>query len=144
MFEGASTLSVDAKGRISIPTRYRDALTGASGGMLHLTRHFNEPCLLLFAEEEWGRFRERVAQWPASDAWAKRRTLGHAVQVEMDAGSGRILIAPDLREAARIGKEAKLLGNGSHFELWDKELYGIKETHAEQEPVSATLAGFVF
>ena len=116
MFEGASTLSVDAKGRIAIPTRYRDALVEMAGGGLHITRHFQEDCLLLFPETEWVAFRERVAAWPMSASWQKRIVLSNAVALEMDAGSGRILLSPELREASRMGKDALLLGNGSHFE----------------------------
>ena len=83
MFEGASVLSVDAKGRIAIPTRYRDALMEASGGRLHITRHFQEDCLLLFPETEWSTFHERVAAWPMLPVWQKRIVLNNAVALEM-------------------------------------------------------------
>ena len=144
MFEGASTLSVDAKGRIAIPTRYRDALVEMAGGSLHITRHFQEDCLLLFPETEWVVFRERVAAWPMSASWQKRIVLGNAVALEMDAGSGRILLSPELREASRMGKDALLLGNGSHFELWDKQVYAAKEAQAREQPLPDALVDFVF
>lgn len=144
MFEGASVLSVDVKGRIAIPTRYRDALMEASGGRLHITRHFQEDCLLLFPETEWSTFRERVAAWPMSAAWQKRIVLSNAVALEMDASSGRILISPELREASSMGKDALLLGNGSHFELWDKQVYAAKEAQARARPLPEALDNFVF
>jgi MraZ protein len=144
VFEGASTLSVDAKGRIAIPTRYRDALVEMAGGSLHITRHFQEDCLLLFPETEWVVFRERVAAWPMSASWQKRIVLSNAVALEMDAGSGRILLSPELREASRMGKDALLLGNGSHFELWDKQVYAAKEAQAREQPLPDALVDFVF
>ena len=144
MFEGASTLSVDAKGRIAIPTRYRDGLVDMAGGRLHITRHFQEDCLLLFPETEWVTFRERVAAWPMSAAWQKRIVLSNAVGLDMDAGSGRILLSPELREASRMGKDALLLGNGSHFELWDKQVYAAKEAQAREQPLPEALSTFVF
>ena len=144
MFEGASTLSVDAKGRIAIPTRYRDSLVESSGGHLHITRHFQEDCLLLFPEAEWVAFRERVAAWPMSASWQKRIVLSNAMALEMDTSSGRILLSPDLREASRMGKDALLLGNGSHFELWDKQVYAAKEAQAREQPLPDALNNFVF
>jgi MraZ protein len=144
VFEGASSLSVDAKGRIAIPTKYRADLMDAAQGQLHITRHFQEDCLLLFPESEWVQFRTRVAQWPASAAWQKRIVLGNAVALDMDGATGRILLSPELREAAMMGREALLLGNGSHFELWDKALYAAKEAQARQQPLPDALQDFVF
>ena len=144
MFEGATALSVDIKGRVSIPTRYREALLAMGGGRLHITRHFQEDCLLLFPEVEWENFRDRVAAWPMSASWQKRIVLGNAVGLDMDQSSGRILISPELREACMLGKDAMLLGNGSHFELWDKQVYAAKEALARQQPLPETLANFVF
>ena len=144
MFEGATALSVDVKGRVSIPTRYREALLAMGGGRLHITRHFQEDCLLLFPEVEWETFRDRVAAWPMSASWQKRIVLGNAVGLDMDQSSGRILISPELREASMLGKDAMLLGNGSHFELWDKQIYTAKEALARQQPLPETLANFVF
>ena len=62
----------------------------------------------------------------------------------MDAGSGRILLSPELREASRMGKDALLLGNGSHFELWDKQVYAAKEAQAREQPLPDALVDFVF
>ena len=144
MFEGVSCLSVDAKGRIAIPTKYRAALMDAAQGKLHITRHFQEDCLLLFPENEWEQFRERVAGWPMQAAWQKRIVLGNALPLDMDEATGRLLLSPELREAAMMGKEALLLGNGSHFEVWDKALYLAKEAQARQQPLPAMLQDFTF
>ena len=143
LLEGASTIAVDAKGRIAIPARYRDDLEQVCEGKLHITRHFREDCLLLFPESEWVTFRTMVAAWPNSAAWQKRRILGNAMPVELDTAS-RILLSPDLREEVQMGREAKIIGNGSHFELWDKQVYAAKEALARQQPLPETLANFVF
>lgn len=144
MFEGVTTLSVDAKGRIAIPTRYRRALLGVSEGKLHITRHFEEDCLLLFPESEWEKVRVKVAAWGYSAAWQKRRVLGAAEGLDMDESTGRVLLSPNLRTAAMIGKEVLLLGNGSHFEIWDKALYTQLEQAASQQPLPDALQDFAF
>ena len=144
VFVGVTSLSVDAKGRIAIPTRYRHALLAAADGKLHVTRHYQEDCLLLFPENAWEQFRAKVAQWPQAAAWQRRIVLGNACALDMDANTGRILLAPELREAAAMGKEALLLGNGSHFEIWDKALYTAKEEAARQQPLPDALQDFVF
>ena len=133
LLEGASTIAVDAKGRIAIPARYRDDLEQVCEGKLHITRHFREDCLLLFPESEWVTFRTMVAAWPNSAAWQKRRILGNAMPVELDTAS-RILLSPDLREEVQMGREAKIIGNGSHFEIWDMALFKAKDAASMQQP----------
>lgn len=121
MFQGASSLSLDAKGRLSVPTRHRDVLSATAAGQLTITRH-PHGCLMVFPRTEWEKFRERIAALPMSAQWWKRIFLGNAMDVEMD-GTGRVLISPELRTAAGISKDTMLLGMGNHFELWDKATY---------------------
>lgn len=128
MFQGASSLSLDAKGRLSVPTRHRDALSVNAGNQLTLTKH-PHGCLMVFPRPEWEKFRERIAALPMSAQWWKRIFLGNAMDVEID-GSGRVLISPELRAAAGIERETMLLGMGNHFELWDKATYDAKEAEA--------------
>ena len=97
MFQGASSLSLDAKGRLSVPTRHRDVLSATAGGLLTITKH-PHGCLMIFPRPEWEAFRQRIAQLPMSAQWWKRIFLGNAQDVEMDA-QGRVLIAPELRAA---------------------------------------------
>ena len=130
MFQGASSLSLDAKGRLSVPTRHRDVLAATAGGALTVTRH-PHGCLMIFPRPAWEQFRERIAAMPLKDQWLKRLFLGNAMDVEMD-GTGRILISPELRTAANIGRDTLLLGMGSHFELWDKATHDAKEAEALQ------------
>ncbi len=128
MFQGASSLSLDAKGRLSVPTRHRDVLSANAGNQLTITKH-PHGCLMIFPRPEWEKFRERIAELPMSAQWWKRIFLGNAMDVEVD-GSGRVLVSPELRAAAGIERETMLLGMGNHFELWDKATYDAREAEA--------------
>ncbi len=128
MFQGASSLSLDAKGRLSVPTRHRDVLSANAANQLTITKH-PHGCLMIFPRPEWEKFRDRIAELPMSAQWWKRIFLGNAMDVEVD-GSGRVLVSPELREAAGIERETMLLGMGNHFELWDKATYDAKEAEA--------------
>ena len=130
MFQGASSLSLDAKGRLSVPTRHRDVLSATAAGQLTVTRH-PHGCLMIFPRPAWEQFRERIASMPLKDQWLKRLFLGNAMDVDMD-GTGRILISPELRSATGISRETLLLGMGSHFELWDRGTYEAREAEALQ------------
>ncbi|WP_137895450.1 division/cell wall cluster transcriptional repressor MraZ [Ramlibacter sp. 2FC] len=142
MFQGASSLSLDAKGRLSVPTRHRDALSESAGSQLTLTKH-PHGCLMLFPRPEWEKFRERIAALPMSAQWWKRIFLGNAMDVEMD-GAGRVLISPELRQAAGLTKDAILLGMGNHFELWDKASYEAQEAEAMQGEMPDVFKDFSF
>lgn len=141
MFQGTSSLSLDAKGRLSIPTRHRDALQ-KSGKTLTLTRH-PHGCLMLFPQEAWEAFSARLAQVKMGEQVLKRVFLGSAMDVELDA-TGRVLVSPELRAAANITKDALLLGMGSHFELWDKATYERQEALALQNLPPDALDNFAF
>ena len=140
VFQGASSLSLDAKGRLSVPTRHRDVLSATAAGQLTITRH-PHGCLMLFPRSEWEKFRERVAALPMTAHWWKRIFLGNAMDVDMDS-TGRVLISPELREATHITKETILLGMGSHFELWDKSTYEAQEAQAMQGDMPDVLRDF--
>ena len=128
MFQGASSLSLDTKGRLSVPTRHRDVLSATAAGQLTITRH-PQGCLMLFPRPEWEKFRQRIVELPMSAQWWKRIFLGNAMDVEMD-GTGRVLVSPELRQATGIVKDTMLLGMGSYFELWDKVTYDAQEARA--------------
>ncbi|MDR0214536.1 MAG: division/cell wall cluster transcriptional repressor MraZ [Comamonas sp.] len=142
MFQGASSLNLDGKGRLSVPTRHRDALMAMAQGQVTLTKH-PHGCLMLFPRTEWLQFRERIAQLPMSAQWWKRIFLGNAMDVDMDA-TGRVLVSPELREAVGLTKEVVLLGMGNHFELWDKATYEAHEAKAMQEEMPAAFQDFAF
>ena len=142
MFQGASSLSLDAKGRLSVPTRHRDVLAATASSQLTITKH-PHGCLMVFPRPEWEKFRERLAQLPMSAQWWKRIFLGNAMDVDMD-GTGRVLISPELRAAAGLTKEAVLLGMGSYFELWDKSTYDAQEAKAMQGAMPDVFKDFSF
>ena len=142
VFQGASSLSLDAKGRLSVPTRHRDVLSATASGQLTITKH-PHGCLMIFARPEWEKFRERINSLPMSAQWWKRIFLGNAMDVEMDA-TGRVLVSPELRAAAGISKESVLLGMGSYFELWDKATYDAQEALAMQGDMPDVFKDFAF
>lgn len=142
MFQGPSSLSLDAKGRLSVPTRHRDVLQATATGQLTITKH-PDGCLWVFPRPEWERFREKIAALPMSAQGIKRIFLGHAMDVEMD-GTGRVLVAPELRDAAGIGKDVLLLGMGNYFELWDKATYNAKEAAVMQGDLPDAFKDFSF
>lgn len=142
MFQGASALNLDAKGRMSVPARHRDALQIQGEGRVTFTKH-PDGCLLLFPRPEWEAFRTRVAQLPMDAHWWRRIFLGNAQDLEID-GSGRLLISPELRAAANIEREIILLGMGTHLEVWDAQTYTEKEQAAIAQGMPDALRQFTF
>ncbi len=142
VFQGASALNLDAKGRMSIPAKHRDALLVQSDGRVTLTKH-PDGCLLLFPRPEWEGFRARVAQLPMDAHWWRRIFLGNAAEIDLDS-AGRVLVSPELRAAAGIEKEVILLGMGSHLELWDAATYAAKEQAAIAQGMPEALKQFNF
>ncbi len=142
MYQGASSLNLDAKGRMSIPSRHRDALSVQCEGRVTLTKH-PHGCLLLFPRPVWESHREQIASWPMSARAWQRIFLGNACDVEMD-GAGRILIAPELRNAVGLMRDVMLLGMGSHFEIWDAARLHDSESQAIAEGMPDVLSNFSF
>jgi MraZ protein len=142
LFQGASALNLDAKGRMSVPARHRDALLLQGEGRVTLTKH-PDGCLLLFPRPEWEAFRARVAQLPMDAHWWRRIFLGNAAEIDLDS-AGRILITPELRSAANIEREIMLLGMGSHLEIWDANTYAAKEQAAIAQGMPDALKQFTF
>ena len=142
MFQGASSINLDGKGRLSIPTRHRDVINEKASGQLTITKH-PHGCLMIFPRQEWEKFSERISALPMSAQWWKRIFLGNAMDVDLDT-TGRVLISPELRNAAGIVKDTILLGMGHHFELWDKETYDTKEALAMQGQMPDVFKDFSF
>ena len=119
MFQGAAALSLDAKGRLAIPSRHRDALSVLCSNQLVITAHPHR-CLLVYPLPAWEPIREKVLAAPSLEqksALLKRLLVGFARDEEMDS-AGRVLIAPELRQFAQLDKQVWLVGQGNHFELW--------------------------
>ena len=112
-------MSLDAKGRLAIPARHREALVSAADGRLVLTAHPHR-CLLLYPEPAWAPIRDRVlaaSSLNLQSAAIKRLLVGNAREEAMDT-AGRVLIAAELRQFAQLDKQVWLVGQGSHFEIW--------------------------
>ncbi|HQR51744.1 MAG TPA: division/cell wall cluster transcriptional repressor MraZ [Burkholderiales bacterium] len=124
MFQGAAALNMDAKGRIAVPTRHREALTRDADGRLVLTAH-PEGCLLLYPGSSWEPVRTKVMGFPSFNTLAskwKRLLVGFAEDIELDS-AGRVLISPELRNFARLDKRVMMVGQGSHFEIWAQDAW---------------------
>ena len=125
-FHGATVLTLDAKGRLAIPTRHRDALVAASRTLV-LSAH-PDGCALIYPEADWQRVREQAEKFPAfhpQASWWKRLLLGFEEHCTPDA-SGRMLISSALRMHARLEREAMLVGQSHYFELWDPGVWNAK------------------
>ena len=122
MFRGLTAIQIDAKGRLSIPSRYRAGFTGETSSTAVITIDTEQPCLLLYPTEPWLEIEQKLEQLsslhPASRR-IQRLLLGHATDVELDT-QGRILLPPLLREYAHLDKSAMLVGQGKKFEIWDE------------------------
>ena len=122
MLRGLNELTIDAKGRLAIPTRYRQELTDSCGGQLVVTVD-RDHCLLVYPFPEWEIVEKKIVKLPALNSRTRqlqRLLVGHATEVEMDA-SGRVLVPPPLRDYAGLDKKVVLLGQGNKFELWDAQ-----------------------
>ena len=142
VFQGSSALTLDAKGRVSIPTRHRDALISQAEGRLTLTRH-PDGCLLMYPRSEWEKKREQIAAFPMTARALQRLLLGNAQDVEID-GSGRILVAPELRNATGMARDVMMLGMGAHFELWDAAALARREADDLAQGMPDVLNQFSF
>jgi MraZ protein len=121
MFRGVNALNLDSKGRLAIPTRYRDELVRVANGRLVITVD-RDHCLLLYPLPEWEEIERKLVKLPSFNAAARRLQrllIGHATEVELD-GSGRILLPPPLREFAALDKAVVMIGQGNKFEIWDE------------------------
>jgi MraZ protein len=142
VFQGASALNLDAKGRMSIPAKHRDALLLQCEGRVTLTKH-PHGCLLFFPRPVWESHREQIAAWPMSARAWQRIFLGNAADIELDT-AGRILIPPELRSASALARDVMLLGMGSHFEIWDAERLAESESQAIATGMPDVLGNFSF
>lgn len=122
MFRGIHSIILDPKGRLNVPTRYRQRLLSAAQGQLVLTIDTDERCLLLYPLPTWELIEAKIEALPSFNKVTRRiqrLLLGHATEVELD-NSGRILLPTLLREYAAIDKQVILVGQGKKFELWDE------------------------
>ena len=126
MFQGETAITVDDKGRMAVPTAYRDLVASASSNRLVLTYNpFESGCLWLYAQQEWERVRDDVMKQPNTKKVVRvlqQKLVGSSAVLELD-GNGRISIPPSHRGAVGIEKKAVLLGMGDKFELWSEQAH---------------------
>jgi MraZ protein len=148
VFRGITHLSLDAKGRLAMPSRYRDRLLASNQGGLIATID-KDGCLLLYPSSEWERIEQELMKLPSLNPQVRRLQrllLGHATECEMDA-QGRMLLPAPLREFAGLEKHVVLVGQGNKFELWNESTWTqqrivwMQETEGTSE-LSAVLDQF--
>ncbi|MEG3592173.1 MAG: division/cell wall cluster transcriptional repressor MraZ [Pseudomonadota bacterium] len=126
MIRGISQLVIDDKGRVKIPSRYRDIFLRAPEPVYRVVITVDrDGCLLLYPVSEWERVEKNIMELPNLNKQVRRiqRLLfGHACELELD-GQGRVVIPPPLREFAGLEKQAVLCGQGNKFELWSEEVW---------------------
>lgn len=127
MFRGATKVTLDAKGRLAIPTRYRDRILSRSNGEIVVTVD-RDYCLLIYPYPDWEEIERKLIRLPTMNKQARRLQrlmVGYATEMELD-GNGRILISKELREFANLDRQAILLGQGKKFELWNDKSWSDK------------------
>lgn len=125
MFRGITAINIDGKGRLAVPTRYREALGGQERASLVVTIDTEETCLLLYPTEQWQVIEDNLQRLPSFNAAARRiqrLLIGHATDVELD-GNGRVLLPQLLRDYAHLDKHVVMIGQGNKFEVWDEALW---------------------
>ncbi len=120
MFRGEFSLSLDAKGRLAVPSRYRDRLSEVCAGKMVVTISLLERCLAVYPFPAWKNIEDDLKNLPALDVKAQAFShllIGHATECDMDS-HGRVLIPQSLREFAGLDKQVKMVGQVHKFELW--------------------------
>jgi len=118
MFRGINAITMDTKGRVAVPARYREAL----GDEVVVTIDTEETCLLLYPVRGWLQIEEGLQKLPSFNGAARRiqrLLIGHATDVEVDT-QGRLLLPLLLREYAHLNKHVVMIGQGNKFEVWDE------------------------
>jgi len=121
-------LTLDQKGRITVPARWREQLMASVGGKLIITKNADGG-LALYPPPVWEQLERIVLELTADDDPWRRILAGNSEEVEIDSAS-RVLIPPDLRRWAGLEREVKFMGLGTYFELWDLGRYEVHEAQA--------------
>ena len=122
LFRGFTNVTVDERGRVAVPVRFRDAIQNRSEGRVVLTIDRSDPCLLLYPEPDWLVVEaqlQKLGNLAASARRLQRMLIGYASESDLD-GQGRILIPQHLRDHARIEKRAVFLGQANKLEIWSE------------------------
>lgn len=134
MFRGENKITLDPKGRLAVPTRYRESIVSDAAGQLVVTIDHRDRCLLIYMQQDWEDIQRKLTKLPALNPMARdlqRLMIGHATDIELDS-HGRVLIPPNLREYAGLNRDVVLSGQGTRFELWDEVLWVAQREAALQ------------
>ncbi|HWS40359.1 MAG TPA: division/cell wall cluster transcriptional repressor MraZ [Arenimonas sp.] len=144
MFQGETAISIDDKGRLAIPTAFRELVVGACNNRLVLAYNpYESGCLWLYPESEWLKVRDQVNALPSANRAHRAlqlKLVGAATLLEPDS-NGRVLLPASHRHAAGLEKRAVLLGMGSRLELWSEQthLAQIRQTIDDGDVTDAML-----
>ncbi len=119
---------MDSKGRLAVPSRYRERLSESCSGKLVVTISLLERCLAVYPFPDWQRIEEELKDLPALDAKAQAIThllIGHAAECDLDS-HGRLLVPPSLRKFAGLDKQIKMVGQVKKFELWADDAWAAR------------------
>ena len=133
MFMSEYNHTVDAKGRLIIPSKFREIL----GDEFVISKGM-DGCLFVYANDDWKAFEEKLTSLPLINKEARqfaRFFLAGAAQVEVDK-QGRILLPASLRSFANLDKDVVLVGVGSRIEIWDKEKYEALSADENMDDIS--------
>jgi len=142
VFQGPAALTLDTKGRLAMPARHRVLLEAMRVNQMTVTKH-PDGCLMIFPRPIWETFRDHVAALPMDAVKWKRVFLGNAMDADIDS-SGRLLIAPELRDATGLVRDVMLLGMGNHLELWDAQKHAELEADVMKSDMPDSLKTFSF
>jgi MraZ protein len=140
MFRGAAKVTLDDKGRMVVPTRYRERLLERSAGQLVVTVDRDGECLLIYPLSDWEQVERALMALPSLHTQSRRLQrlmVGHATELTLD-GHGRMLLPPELREFAGLDRRAMLIGQGNRCELWDESRWTERRAYWLKSEAAAT------
>ena len=135
MFKGIHNINLDGKGRLTIPTKYRNTITDQSNGSMVVTMDTEEKSLLLYPSTIWATIEKKINDLPSfskNHRRIQRILIGHAEDLDIDS-AGRILLSKPLRLAADMTKKITLIGQGQKFEIWNEDTWNTKVNNWRSE-----------
>ncbi len=133
MFRGSSFHTIDAKGRIIIPTRFRDVIKASGKDSIMITRL--DSCLFAYTHDQWSKLEQKILQLPVKSEEMRRFQrvfIGSAQDCRCDS-QGRVLIPPFLKQYSGLEKEIVLVGVLERFEIWAKENWDLENDQMEKD-----------
>jgi MraZ protein len=142
MFRGINSATLDQKGRMALPARFREGVVDACAGNVVVTIDVREKCLLLYPLPEWETVQRKLENLSNIGSRARllqRLLIGHATDLELD-GNGRLLLPPMLRTYADLDRKLVLVGQGNKIEIWSEALWQARMDEWLADDAGALLA----